>query len=157
MDELPSKYSEYKEQIELLRSYGLGKTTYEELIEWLEGHKGSLPRGIITKNGKRLKTAQLTKEEQYERNLYYRMGRMDEYIAYKETKGIEIEDLPEEYVQYKEQIIRLREFEQMRINNQVLKKMKKSVGKQIGHNESTRAELSSLVKEIEDSKDGIKK
>ena len=157
LDELPSKYSEYREQIKLLRSYGLGKTTYEELIEWLEEHEGNLPRGIITKNGKRLKTAELTKEEQYERNLYYRMGRMDEYIAYKETKGIDIKDLPEEYAQYKEQIIRLREFEQMRLNNQVLKEMKKSVGKQIEHNESTRAELSNLVKEVEESKDERKK
>ena len=154
IDELPEKYSEYKEQIKVLRSYGLGKTSYELLIEWMEEHDGQIPRGIISKNGKRLKAIELSDEEQYERNLYYRMGRLPEYIAYKKTIGIPIDDLPEEFKQYKEQILKLRDLEQMRINRDVLNKMKTSVGKQIKNNDDTRKELFGLVMEVEESRDG---
>ena len=154
IDELPEKYSEYKEQIKVLRSYGLGKTSYELLIEWMEEHDGQIPRGIISKNGKRLKAIELSDEEQYERNLYYRMGRLPEYIAYKKTIGIPIDDLPEEFKQYKEQILKLRDLEQMRINRDVLNKMKTSVRRQIKNNDDTRKELFGLVMEVEESRDG---
>lgn len=75
IDELPEKYQKYKERIAKLRSYGLGieeKTTYEELIEWLETHDGQMPRGHIKKNGKKISVDEMTKEEQVEKNLYQR-------------------------------------------------------------------------------------
>ena len=49
---------EYREKIEVLRSWGLGlkeKTVYEEVIEFLETHGGKLPRNSISKK-KRLFT-----------------------------------------------------------------------------------------------------
>ena len=154
LDDLPEEYAQYREQIKTLRSYGLGIPTYEALINWLKTHNGRTPRGMIVKNKKRLKTSELTREEQYERNLYYRMSRLPEYVAYKKTKGIPIDDLPEEYLPYKEQIITLREFEQMRTSRGVLQKMRESVGKQILSNESARTELSGLTKGLKENRGG---
>ena len=46
------KYQNYTEQIETLRTYGIGmekESVEEEVIEWLEAHDGKLPRGTIKK------------------------------------------------------------------------------------------------------------
>ncbi len=89
MDELPEKYQEYKEHIATLRSYGLGleeKTTYEELIEWLETHEGRMPRGHIKRNGKKVNAAEMTKEEQDERILYQRWRKTPERVALEACK-----------------------------------------------------------------------
>ena len=50
------------------------------------------------------------------------MKRLPEYVAYEKTKGIPIEELPEEYEQYKTQIEELRKYEQIRIENDLMKK-----------------------------------
>ena len=147
------RWSKCKER-KALTACGLGIPTYEALINWLKTHNGRTPRGMIVKNKKRLKTSELTREEQYERNLYYRMSRLPEYVAYKKTKGIPIDDLPEEYLPYKEQIITLREFEQMRTSRGVLQRMRESVGKQILSNESARTELSGLTKGLKENRGG---
>lgn len=55
--------------------------------------------------------------------------------------GIPIDELPEEYVQYKEQITILRRFEEQRMAEALEKSMKKSVRKRVGDNQSTREEL----------------
>lgn len=153
IEDLPDEYIMYREQISKLRSYGLGIGTFEEVINWLETHNGQTPRGMIARKGKRIKTSALTKEEQYERNLYYRMKRLPEFIAYKNSKGISIEDLPEDYVQYRDQIIKFREFEKLRASQKALQKMRTSVGKQVASNEGTRKELSGLVKEVEEMRE----
>lgn len=154
IDNLPDKYEIYREQIKTLRGYGLGLTTYEEVINWLKSHNGQTPRGMIGRKGKRVKTDDLTREERYERNLYFRMSRLPEFVAYKKTKGISIDKLPEEYKQFKEQIIALREFEQMRTSEKALQKIRASVGKKIDSNDEARKELSEVVKEAEKDKDG---
>ena len=109
---------------------------------------------MIGRKGKRVKTDDLTREERYERNLYFRMSRLPEFVAYKKTKGISIDKLPEEYKQFKEQIIALREFEQMRTSEKALQKIRASVGKKIDSNDEARKELSEVVKEAEKDKDG---
>ena len=152
IDNLPEEYIKFKDQIEELRKYGLGKSTYEELLHWLTNNNGKMPRGMIAKNGRRLKTNELSKEEQYERNLYYRVSRLPEFIAFKKTKGIPIDDLPEEFIKYKKQIILLRKFEEEKIEEDILNQMKSSVGKHVGSNSDTREELSSLSKKLEENK-----
>ncbi len=75
IDELPEKYQNYTEQIETLRTYGIGmekESVEEEVIEWLEAHNGKLPRGTIKKQGKRLKVSDMTEEEKREVKLYQR-------------------------------------------------------------------------------------
>ena len=151
LDKLPEEYKMYEEQIRTLRSYGFGITTYESLINWMSTHNGRMPRGMIVKNKRRLKTSELSKEEQYERNLYYRAGRLPEYIAYRKTRGIPIDEIPEEYSQYKEQIIAFREFEKIRTSKGSLRKMKESVGKQVASNQRTRGELSELAREAQEN------
>lgn len=68
------------------------------------------------------------------------------------ANGIDIDDLPEEYTQYKEQIIVLRQFEKMRVSNAVINRMKKSVGVHVLDNEDVRIELSQLEKAIEEAR-----
>lgn len=86
---MPEEYQEYTEQIETLRGYGLGlekKTTYAQIIEWLEAHNGRLPRGQIRKNGIQLKTAEMTEAEREEINLYQKWLRSPERRALKACK-----------------------------------------------------------------------
>lgn len=68
------------------------------------------------------------------------------------VNGIAIDDLPEEYTQYREQIIVLRQFEEMRVANAVINKMKKSVGLHVLDNENVRIELSQLERAIEEAR-----
>ena len=59
---------EYREKIATLRKYGLGlenKTTYEEIIEWLETHDGQMPRGSFSEKENKKKVTELTSEEHY--------------------------------------------------------------------------------------------
>ena len=71
----------YKEQIETLRSYGLGlevKTPYEELIEWLKTHDGKMPLSFYSKDGKGVIRANLTEAEREEVNLRTRWTKSKE-------------------------------------------------------------------------------
>ena len=89
LEELPKEYKEYKEHIAKLRSYGLGikeKTTYEELIEWLETHDGQMPKANFTRNGRKINTSEMTRAEQAERNLYAKWQRMPEKKALEACK-----------------------------------------------------------------------
>ena len=45
------------------------RTTYEQIIEWLETHDGNMPRGSIKINGRTLNKDEMTNEELIERNL----------------------------------------------------------------------------------------
>lgn len=45
------------------------KSSYEEIIEWLETHGGNLPSGSFRKDGRELTVDELTEEERYEKNL----------------------------------------------------------------------------------------
>ena len=108
------QYAEYIDQIAKLRSYGLGlkeKTTYEEIIEWLEVHEGKMPSS--QPNGKKLVT-ELTEEERYERNLYARWYNHSlEKKALNDCIGIPLEEIAEkrpEYAKYIKQIAELRNY-----------------------------------------------
>ena len=107
IEEVPE---EYREKIARLREFGLGqkeKTTYEEVIEWLETHDGQIMRGYITKNGQTLSVKEMTQEQQKEVKLYNRWLYSKERKILEEYAGKQIEEVPEEY---KEKIARLREF-----------------------------------------------
>ena len=87
IDELPEDYQDYKEQIKLLRSYGLGlreKTAYEELIEWLETHDGRMPRGSFSRD--KVYIDDLTKQKRMERNLYQKWIKSAERKALDECR-----------------------------------------------------------------------
>ena len=156
LEQIPEKrpeYAEYIDQIDELRNYGLGlkeKTTYEEIIEWLETHEGQMPRGSISKNGKLLSTKEMTEEEKNEFNLKTRWYKYSqEKKALDACTGIPLEEIAEkrpEYAEYIDQIRTLREHGQMG-NSSAKKRMKKSVGKHVGDNEQTRKEL---VKDLEE-------
>lgn len=63
--------------------------------------------------------------------------------------GIPIDELPEEYVQCREQIAILRKFEEQRKAEALEKSMQKSVRKHVGDNQSTREELSQIQMTLE--------
>ncbi len=94
IDEVPE---EYREKIKTLRSYGLGITTYEEMIHWLETHNGKKPRTSITKNGKWTTKEELTDEESEEINLSARWSRSKEYEIVENYAELPIEEVPKEY------------------------------------------------------------
>ena len=101
---------EYREKIAKLREFGLGKkdkTTYEEVIEFLETHNGKLMQGSFRENGKQLTVSELTQEQQEERNLYSRWRNSRERDILAEYAGQPIENVPEEH---REKIARLREY-----------------------------------------------
>ncbi len=107
IEEVPE---EYREKVARLREFGLGvkeKTTYEQVIEFLETHNGKMMRCAIKKNGKRLTADEMTTEEKEERNLHQRWMCSDERKKLEEFAGQPIEEVPEEY---REKIERLREF-----------------------------------------------
>ena len=101
---------EYREKIAKLREFGLGikeKTTYEEVIEFLETHNGQLMRWAIKINGIQLKRTEMTEEQREETNLYARWGKSQEKRILEEYAGKPIEEVPEEY---REKITKLRAF-----------------------------------------------
>ena len=106
IEELPE---EYREKIAKLREFGLGigKTTYEQVIEFLELHNGKLMSGVFSKDGKNLKREEMTEEQQEEVKLYDRWKKTKEKLILEEYVGRKIEEVPEEY---REKIARLREF-----------------------------------------------
>ena len=109
LEHLPAEYEPYREQIAILRKYE--KSTFKEMIAWLETHDGQYPRGCITKDGKVLKVEELSPGEKAERNLYARWMYSEEYKAFQACKGIPLEDLLAEYEPYREQIATLRRYE----------------------------------------------
>lgn len=88
------------------------QNVYQEMVKWLETHNGIKPRFQIARDGKRLKTKDMTLEEKRERSLVSRWYRSQEYKVFKACEGIPLEELPPEYEQYKEQIATLRGYEQ---------------------------------------------
>ena len=101
---------EYREKIAKLRGYGLGeieKTTYEEVINFLETHDGQLMRSSFSKKGQKLTRKEITEEQINEINLYKRWNKSVERRILEEYAGQPIEQVPEEY---REKIARLREF-----------------------------------------------
>ena len=158
LEEIPEKfpqYTEYLDAIAELREYRLGlkeKTTYEEIIEWLETHERKMPRTSIRKNGKLLSTKEMTAEEKNEFNLRTRWNKYSpEKKALDACAGIPLEEIPKkrlEYVEYIDQIRTLREHGQMGISS-AKNRMKKSVGKHVGDNEQTREQLE---KDLQDKK-----
>ena len=149
LDKMPEEYAEYKRSIETLRSYGLGVTFYEKMIDWLSDHDGKMPRADIIKGKRRLSVAELSKEEQIERNLYRQWIRSPEREAFESCKDIPLDEIPDEYAEYKDKIAELRKYEQMRKERRALRMMRRSVGRQIGNNEYTRAEIAGLSRQMD--------
>ena len=140
---------EIKEKIRTLRSYGLGmkeKTTYEEIIEWLENHEGRMPRKTVTRAGKALKKENMTEKEIYERNLYARWQYSKERKMLNKFAGVPIEEVPEEW---REKIARLRSLGQLgkSTDERIKGRMKGAVGNRVESNEAVRKELEEIVRE----------
>ena len=127
------------------------QNVYNEMIQWLETNAGIYPRGIIVKDGKVLKVAEMSQEEIEEKNLYARWRYSKVYKAFEACEGILLENLPEEYEPYREQIATLRRYEQIRKEKAVKKRMRRSVAKQVKNNASTRSELQGIVIQLEDN------
>ena len=103
------------ELLELLKDIGEElnyntKGAYEEIIEWLETHDGEMPKSEFRPDGKRLTRKDMTEEQINEINLYARWQKALERKALIDCIGIPIDELPEKYVPYKEQIAKLREY-----------------------------------------------
>ena len=101
---------EYRDKISRLREFGLGikeKSTYEEVIKFLETHNGKIMKGTFNENGKRLKREDMTEEQKEESNLYARWIDSNEKKILEEYAGEAIEKVPEKY---RDKISRLREF-----------------------------------------------
>ena len=98
---------EYRNKIAKLREFGFGKTTYEEVIEFLESHNGEIMKGNWEVNGKFLKRNEITEEQKNEQNLYARWRYSKERKILNEYAGQPIENVPEEY---RNKIAKLREF-----------------------------------------------
>ena len=138
--EVPEKY---RDRIKVLRDYGLGlevKSTYEEIIEWLEEHEGKMPRSGLGKNGKVLVRIEMTEEERKETKLYTRWWRCPEKKILDKYAERQIEEVPEKY---REKIARLRELGQLgtKKDDKIKTRMKKAVSKHVGNNKETREEL----------------
>ena len=88
---------EYRDIIEKLKILGLGKTAYDEILEWLKTHDGIMPRGYIIKDKRNLKVSEMAEKEKYEINLCTRWSKSIEAYMFKKYKGKPIEDVPEEY------------------------------------------------------------
>ena len=151
IEEVPE---EYREKIRTLREYGLGqkgKTTYEEIIEWLEKHNAHMPRAKIYQNRITLTREEMTENEIKEVNLYQRWGNSKEKRILDEYAGRKIEEVPEEY---RGKIAKLRSLGQMgrKKDEKIKSRMKKSVGKQVGKNQDTRLELEA-IKQVEEQVD----
>lgn len=135
IDELPKEYEEYKNQFAILRSYGIGveeKSVGKEIIEWIQTH-GKMPRSVISKNGKQALRSEMTKEEQEEIYLYYRWLNSPERTALEECKGLTLDEIPEEYKEYSEEIAALREYglgvQQESLDEKIIKWLEQHNGK----------------------------
>jgi len=105
IEEVPE---EYREKIAKLRGYGLGKTTYEEVIEFLETHNGQIMKNSFKdSNGKRFYKDKMTKEQNEELKLYHRWRSSEEKKILEEYAGKPIEEVPEEH---RNKIAKLREY-----------------------------------------------
>jgi GTPase SAR1 family protein len=116
------------------------KTTYEELIEWLETHDGKMPKYGFGEKGKTKTANQLTEEEKGEVNLYGRWRRSEEYKILQNYVGKDISEVPEEY---REKIAKLRSF------GFGLKKGKKEKLKEVIEDRDVAKELNEETRELE--------
>ena len=96
-------YVEMQEEINNIKS----KSTYEQVIEFLENHDGQLMKGAFTKNGKNLRKKEMTLEQREETTLYARWRQAPERRILEEYVGQPIENVPEEY---RSKIEKLRSF-----------------------------------------------
>ena len=94
IESVPEKY---REKISKLREYGLGLTTYKEIIEWLKTHNGKMPQSFFSENGEQKNASELTEDEKYQSNLMDRWYNSEEYKVLTEYRGKPIEDVPKEY------------------------------------------------------------
>ena len=136
-EEIPE---EYRDIIKKLKLLGLGKTIYDELIEWLKTHNGRMPRTTIYKDKKIAKIDEMTDEERQEVRLRSKWSRSIESYILKKYKDQSIENVPEEY---REKIAKLRELIQSSKSKdkKIKNRMRQAVGKQVEDNMITREEL----------------
>ena len=76
--------------VEMIRSYGYGITSFEEVIKFAEKN------GRMPKNSKQ-KTSEMTEKEREERNLYAKWIKTKEKKTVDRYAGIDLEEIPEEY------------------------------------------------------------
>ena len=101
---------EYREKIAKLREFGLGqkeKTTYEQVIEFLETHDGKIMSNSFSIDGKKITTDCMSIEQKDEVNLNQRWNNSKEKEILDQYAGQPIENVPEEY---REKIAKLRQF-----------------------------------------------
>lgn len=144
IEEVPE---EYREKIQKLRSYGLGKVirrmgdVYEEYIAWIEEH-GKKPRYAFNLgNGKYKLRHEMTDEEAYELSLAHKWYRHDLRKILDEYADRPIEEVPEEY---REKIANLRNHGILgkSKDDKIKSRMRKSVGISVETNQEVREELS---------------
>lgn len=149
IDDIPE---EHRKMIEMLRKSGLGldvKTTYEQIIEWLESHNCQMPQRTFKRGKRNAESKELTSEEREEKNLRKRWEYCNEYKILNEYAGRIIEDVPEEY---REKIAKLRSLGQLgkKRDDSIKNRMKFAVSKNVGSNQSTREELQSELEKGND-------
>ena len=83
------------------------KTTYEEVIEFLEKNDGRMMASYISKDGRKVKRSEMTEEQLKEVKLYDRWRKTNEKKILEKYRNQPIENVPEEY---RDKITRLREF-----------------------------------------------
>lgn len=156
LDELPIEYQEFREQFRILREHGLGlkeAPVFDQIIEWLATHDGNMPKGTFRINNRTLKVKEFTEEQIASAKLYKLWIKSPERKAFDACKGIDdLDQLPEEYMQYRNQIAVLRKFEELRRKKILITRMRKAVGNFVGENEETRRELQELQRLIEEAK-----
>lgn len=104
IEEVPK---EYRYKIKKLRELGLEeKTTYEEVVEYLE-ENGREPKQNFSGKGKTILMKDLSEEEQYEKRLAKRWAYSTEKKILDEYAERDIQEVPE---QYREQVATLRSF-----------------------------------------------
>lgn len=104
IEEVPK---EYRYKIKKLRELGLEeKTTYEEVVEYLE-QNGREPKQNFSGKGKTILMKDLSEEEQYEKRLAKRWAYSTEKKILDEYAERDIQEVPE---QYREQVATLRSF-----------------------------------------------
>ena len=85
----------------------LEKTSYEQVIRFLETHDGQLMRSCFRKDGKQLNIDEMSEEERKEYKLYRRWYYSEERKILNEYEGRPIEEVLEEY---REKIETLRKY-----------------------------------------------
>lgn len=144
IEKVPQKH---RKIVELARYYGIRKTTYEAMIEWLEIYNGKFPREYIYRHGKKVEKSELTDEEIEETRLYKDWYVSKERKLMKATEGMTIEEIRAEGKTSEddiEKIMRLRELMQDRKNKdkKIENRMRQAVRKQVENNSTIREELS---------------